>query len=158
VKKTFDRAFRKAANSRKARLAVLVTTMVVLGIAISTGAAALATDTTQTTSNDTTSSDKTTSNHTTSTSTGTTSTVTTTSTGTTTVSVAPITGAGGQAGAVGGGQGGGGEVTPAGEAAQAAAGESQLAFTGVHVPALILIALGMIAAGIVLRRKLEDAA
>jgi hypothetical protein len=75
--------------------------------------------------------------------------------------VAPITGAGGQAGAVGGGPGGGeggGEVTPAGEAAQAAPSESQLAFTGVHVPALILIALGMIAGGIVLRRKLEDVA
>jgi hypothetical protein len=152
VKKASDSAFRKAANSRRTPLAVLVTTMVVLGIAISTGAAALATDT----RHDTTSSNDTTSNHTTSTtSTGTTSTVTTTST---TVSVAPITGAGGQAGAVGGGKGGGGQAGGAGQAVQAAPSESQLAFTGVHVPALILIALGMIAGGIVLRRKLEDVA
>jgi hypothetical protein len=64
------------------------------------------------------------------------------------------------AGATGGGGGGGGAGGGAAGAVaeEAAAGEGGLAFTGLHVPALILIAVGMAAAGIVLRKKLEDAA
>ena len=160
MKKTFDSAFRKAADSRRTRLAVLATTMVVLGIALSTGAAALATDSRDIQTSTYSTITETTTNHTTTDTTTTDTTTSTTSTPTTStsaVTVAGVTGAGGEAagggGAPGGGQGGGGAP-----AAQAAAGEGQLPFTGVHVPALIVIALGMIAGGIALRRKLEDAA
>jgi hypothetical protein len=155
VKKAFDSAFSKAANSSRARLAVLATTMLVLGIALSTGAAALATDSRDQTSTYSTTDRSTTDTRTTSTtSTSTTSTSvpsTVSVAGTTAAGVAPAPAAGG---GPGGGQGGGGGAP----AAQAPAGNGQLPFTGVHVPALIVIALGMIAGGIALRRKLEDSA
>jgi hypothetical protein len=166
VKKTLDSALRKAASSHRGRRAVLVTTTVALGLAISMGAAALATDTrstvspahatdTQSTSTDThtTTTDKTTTGTTT---TGTTTTATTTTT--VTQGVAGAVGGGGKGGGPGAAPGGGGEAAGP-SAAEAAAPQGQLAVTGVpYAPALILIALGMLAAGIVLRRKLEDAA
>jgi len=113
------------------------------------------TTTTTTTDTTTTTTDTTTTDTTTDTTTGT----TTGTGGTAGTTGAVTTPAGGEAGVVGGGggggKGGGGEGAVAGEAA---ATESGLAFTGLHVPALILIALGMAGAGIVLRKKLQDAA
>jgi hypothetical protein len=81
--------------------------------------------------------------------------------GTTTAGTTPTTPpTQGVAGAVGGGgpsgKAGGGTTSPVAEEAVEAQGG--LAFTGLHVPALILIALGTTAAGIVLRKRLEDAA
>jgi hypothetical protein len=158
VKKAFDSAFRKAANPSRARLAVLATTMLVLGIALSTGAAALATDSRDQTDTYSKPPDTTSTHETTDTTTSTTSTSTQSTSVPSTVSVAGTTAAGvapapAAGGGPGGGQGGGGAP-----AAQAPAGNGQLPFTGVHVPALIVIALGMIAGGIALRRKLEDSA
>jgi hypothetical protein len=125
--------------------------------------------TTTTTSTDTSTTDtSTTDTSTTDTSTTDTSTTDTSTTGTTTTGTggtAGTTTAGttptqGVAGAVGGGgpsgKAGGGTTSPVAEEAVEAQGG--LAFTGLHVPALILIALGTSAAGLVLRKRLEDAA
>jgi hypothetical protein len=101
---------------------------------------------------------------TTTTTTTTTSTTSTTSTSTTdTSSTTTSTPTGGTAGTTGSGGGGGGNEKAAGTtaksapaaAAQATQASGGLPFTGLHVPALILIALGMTVAGVLLRRKAD---